>query len=259
MSAPDRGGSPGDPIAEYLDKLRAGLRVGPGEAELILAEAEDHLRETAAAGLATGMTGREAQEAAISSFGSARAVAHAHRTRLARVARPVDVAMAAWKLSSLLLLAGGVTGVASVMLAVVAASGFHWYFLGFLPSNSSFPFRGGYVIGWPGPTEFSWQVWPVMAMAGALALSGYLLARRRQRRRGTEASPLGPLGRSFPAVATSVFAVITAALFGLALTDAGGAVVGLAACLVLAAVYGFRTPRSLRRQHDRPAWPPFPV
>jgi hypothetical protein len=30
------------------------MRLAPAEAELILAEAEDHLRETAAAGLATG-------------------------------------------------------------------------------------------------------------------------------------------------------------------------------------------------------------
>ena len=34
-----------------------------------MAEAEDHLRETTAAGLATGMTEREAQQAAISAFG----------------------------------------------------------------------------------------------------------------------------------------------------------------------------------------------
>jgi hypothetical protein len=250
MSVPDRGETPGDLIEEYLRQLRAGMRLGPAEAELILAEAEDHLRETAAAGLATGgMTGREAQEAAISSFGSVRAVTHAHRARLARVARPVDVAMAAWKLVSLLLLAGGVTGMASVMLAVLAASGFHWYFLGFLPPNSSFAFAvGGYVIGWPGPAGFSWPVWSVVAIAGALALTGYLLVRRRQRRRGTENSPPGPLGRFFPVVAASIFAVMALALAGLAVSDAGGALVGLAACLVLAAVYGVRTPRSRRRQ-----------
>ena len=54
MSAPDRGETPGDLIEEYLRQLRAGMRLAPAEAELILAEAEDHLRETAAAGLATG-------------------------------------------------------------------------------------------------------------------------------------------------------------------------------------------------------------
>jgi hypothetical protein len=52
---------PRDPIAEYLDQLRAGLRVPPTDAELILAEAEDHLRESEAAGIAIGMTEYEAQ------------------------------------------------------------------------------------------------------------------------------------------------------------------------------------------------------
>jgi hypothetical protein len=77
--------TPGDPIEEYLDQLRAGLRAAPHQAEVILAEAEDHLRETAAAGLSIGMTEREAQEAAISSFGQVRAVVRAHQARHGRV------------------------------------------------------------------------------------------------------------------------------------------------------------------------------
>ena len=72
----ERGGPHrGDLIAGYLAELRAGLWVPAAEAELIVAEAEDHLRETAAAGLAVGMTELEAQQAAISSFGPVRAVA----------------------------------------------------------------------------------------------------------------------------------------------------------------------------------------
>jgi hypothetical protein len=76
---------PGDPIEQYLNELRRGLRSTPGEAEAILAEAEDHLRETVAAGIAVGMTEREAQEAAISSFGPVRAVTRAHLARLTRL------------------------------------------------------------------------------------------------------------------------------------------------------------------------------
>ncbi len=75
--------TPGDPIEEYLHQLRAGLRAAPHQAEVILAEAEDHLRETAAAGLAIGMTEREAQEAAISSFGQVRAVVRAYQAATA--------------------------------------------------------------------------------------------------------------------------------------------------------------------------------
>jgi hypothetical protein len=61
--------------------MAVGRRPGPGRAELIAAEAEDHLRETAAAGMEIGMTELEAQQAAISSFGPIRAVVRAHRRR----------------------------------------------------------------------------------------------------------------------------------------------------------------------------------
>jgi hypothetical protein len=65
------------------------------EAELILAEAEDHLRETAAAGLAIGMTEREAQEAAISSFGPVRAVVRAHHARRGWLPAAAEAGLAA--------------------------------------------------------------------------------------------------------------------------------------------------------------------
>jgi hypothetical protein len=101
----------GDLVAGYLAELRAGLRVPAGEAELIVAEAADHLRETAAAAMAAGMTGPEAQQAAISGFGPVRAVARAHR-RPAVTAR--EAAMAAWKLAGLLATAVGVGGLAGL-------------------------------------------------------------------------------------------------------------------------------------------------
>ena len=64
--------------------------------------------------MAVGMSEREAQEAAISSFGPVRAVTRAHLARLTR--RPAVLAMVAWKLVSLLLLAVGVSGMAAIML-----------------------------------------------------------------------------------------------------------------------------------------------
>jgi hypothetical protein len=77
----------GDLIDGYLAELRASLRRLPRErAAEILAEAEDHLRESVAAGVAIGMTEREAQEAAISAFGSVRAVVRAHNLRPRQVA-----------------------------------------------------------------------------------------------------------------------------------------------------------------------------
>jgi hypothetical protein len=42
------------PVEEYLDQLRTSLRTGPAETSRILAEAEDHLHESAAAACARG-------------------------------------------------------------------------------------------------------------------------------------------------------------------------------------------------------------
>ena len=46
-----------DLIEAYLSELRAKLRAP--DAELVLAEAEDHLRESVAAGVAIGMSERK--------------------------------------------------------------------------------------------------------------------------------------------------------------------------------------------------------
>jgi len=102
-----------DLIAGYLAELRAGLWVPAADAELIVAEAEDHLRETAAAGLAVGMTELEAHQAAISSFGPVRAVIRAHHRRTVTAG---DAVMTAWKLTGLLAAIVGAGGLAAVFL-----------------------------------------------------------------------------------------------------------------------------------------------
>ena len=102
-----------DLIAGYLEELRAGLWVPAADAELIVAEAEDHLRETAAAGLAVGMTELEAHQAAISSFGPVRAVIRAHHRRTVTAG---DAVMTAWKLTGLLAAIVGAGGLAAVFL-----------------------------------------------------------------------------------------------------------------------------------------------
>ncbi len=104
-------GAAPDLIAGYLEELCAGLRAPAAEAELIAAEAEDHLRETAAAGMAIGLTEVEAQQAAISSFGPVRAVVRAHRRRAITAAA---AAMAAWKLAALLATTVGAGGLAGM-------------------------------------------------------------------------------------------------------------------------------------------------
>ena len=96
-----------DLIEEYLTQLRAGLLTSPRQARLILAEAEDHLRESVAAGLAAGLTEPEARQAAIASFGSVRAVVRAHAAgRHGRAFAVIaEVVLAAWKLVAVYLLA----------------------------------------------------------------------------------------------------------------------------------------------------------
>ena len=112
-----------DPIEAYLRQLRASLRAGAAEAELIVAEAEDHLRETTAVGLATGLTEREAQEAAISAFGSVRAVVRAHETtpgNLVKGRTPAavieDLCLAAWKGGAIGLTAVGASGLVVLVM-----------------------------------------------------------------------------------------------------------------------------------------------
>lgn len=114
-----------DLIREYLNELRAGLRLAPEETDVIVDEAEDHLRETAAAGLAAGMTEREAQQAAISAFGSVAAVVRAHRERHEwNVALAGNLVMAAWRLALLFLLAAGVSGVLDWIMDLSAGERF---------------------------------------------------------------------------------------------------------------------------------------
>jgi HAAS domain-containing protein len=110
------------PVEEYLRQLRASLRTPPQETSRILAEAEDHLRESVAAGLAAGLTETEAAEAAISSFGSVRAVVRAHQTRRGRtVAALSGLAMTTWLLAGTVLMS--VFAVGLVMVVVILAAG----------------------------------------------------------------------------------------------------------------------------------------
>ena len=109
------------PVEEYLRQLRAGLRTRPEETSRILAEAEDHLRESVAAGRAAGLTETEAAEAAISSFGTVRAVVRAHQTPRGQAAAALgSVAMAIWLLAGTVLTS--VFAVGLVMTVVIVTT-----------------------------------------------------------------------------------------------------------------------------------------
>jgi len=260
-----------DLIAGYLDQMRAGLRVRPAEAELILAEAEDHLRETAAAGLAIGMAEREAQEAAISSFGPVRAVVRAHHARRGWLVAAGEGGLAAWKLASIVLLTSGVTGLAIDTILRI------WPPVVTVTPGSQTPC-------WPClPTQATviinpvWLAWAVAAVGGAILLAGCGLILRVRRRRGRGML----LGGFFPMVAAGFFSAIALALTTLSAAGVGVPVPGLptfpglavanwpaggdylavadypavavylavAAYLALAVGYAIRMARTLRREH----------
>ena len=234
-----------DLIAGYLEELSAGLRVPAAEAELIAAEAEDHLRETAAAGIAIGMTELEAQQAAISSFGPIRAVVRAHRRR------PVTAggaAMAAWKLAGLLATTVGIGGVAGMEIFA--------YMLRSAPAG-------------PGPVPTVQVVYAAVAAGGlvllaARRLTGHGIPRRDRLSPGTTSScfllasaPLLALIVRFIAsgVAVSIAPVqseswetpLSAGSVSAAPLVSGAVVAG---CLAVAVGYGLQS--ALRRARRRP-------
>jgi hypothetical protein len=256
-----------DPVEDYLDQLYAGLRTTPREARRIIAEAEDHLREATAAGVEAGLSEHEAQEAAISSFGSVRAVVRAHARRIPPLAIFGELAMAAWKLTSIAVLAVAGSGlVAFVMNQVLGPQ-----------------FVGGRASGDPGLSDFVCRrylsLWPnvhycvqaasletssdavtlrlLALIPGLILLEGYLLARRYQRKRGWRADLL-PDG-FVPTVAACLFGGLTAGLAFLAalvpptVTENGGPGFFLsAAAVTLVIAIGFVP--SLRRSLLRHAY-----
>jgi hypothetical protein len=104
----------GDPVGEYLAALRAELRTSPGRVDEIVAEAEDHLRESAAAREAGGVSAMAAQRAAVAAFGPVKRVTRAHRPLPSDYA--AAVAARVWPLFGALLLLTALFGVIMVWL-----------------------------------------------------------------------------------------------------------------------------------------------
>jgi amino acid transporter len=156
------------PIEEYLRELRASLRTPADLTSRILAEAEDHLKDSVAAGLAAGLTETEAAEAAISSFGSVRAVVRAHETRRGRAGAAL----------------GDLTVTAGVVLLLVFAVAM----LAVLVGLAIGPHHAG-----PARPDDDGPASTVVFLvacgpAGLVVLGGYFLVSRLQRRRGRRAA-----------------------------------------------------------------------
>jgi hypothetical protein len=215
-----------DLIQSYLAELRAKLRVK--DAGLILAEAEDHLRESVAGGLAIGMTETEAQEAAISAFGSVRAVVRAHRAK--RVPLVADLVLAVWKL--------GWTGMFAIAGSGFLALGMNHLlgrgFVGQAPTGAVYP---------AAMCQYWLSIWPSAhtcaqaamlenssdavslrviggGIGGVILLVGYLIARALWRRRAVAVLP----GGFFAAAAVAIFGL---GALGLAVITVTGSPLGL--------------------------------
>jgi vacuolar-type H+-ATPase subunit H len=223
MSAPG-----GDLVEDYLDQLYARLRCAPRDAREILAEAEDHLREAVTDGLAAGLTQAEAQQQAVSGFGSVRAVVRAHDARLRRlptIAVLRDVILAAWRLGAVALVAVGASGLVAWLMNAV----FGRPFVGGAPGAVRYPAAScqHWLSLWPhahscaqaAMLENSSDAVTLRLAAGVLgvaALAVYHLARRHSR---------DLLPDSFtPTVAMTLFG---AAGLGLAALSVDGTAVGL--------------------------------
>lgn len=245
-----------DLVGAYLAELRAKLHVPA--AELVLAEAEDHLRESVAAGLAIGMTEAAAQEAAISAFGPVRAVVRAHRRTRLQLAG--DLVLAAWKLGWTGMFA--IAGSGLVALAMDHLLGRR--FVGQAPPGYSFPAAKCqyWLSTWPSAhtcaeaamLENSSDAVSLRVFGGAVGglvlLAGYLVARAIWRRRAVPALP----GGFFPAAAVAVFGLGAVVLALITLTGSqigvptgpGAYLSGALVALAVAAAYAPAARRALR-------------
>jgi hypothetical protein len=224
---------PRDLIEEYLSDLRASLELAPEEAGLVVAEAEDHLRETAACGLTAGMTEHEAQQAAISAFGYISAVVRAHASRPADFIRgrtPAailgDLILAGWRLAATGLIAVGISGLVVLLMNLA----FGRAFTGQAPAGVSFQKAdcAYWMSLWPGARtcatahmlEASSDAVVLRAGAGVIGVAllvAYGVVRYLQRRHGR--GPVVVLAGYFPLLAAGVFG---AGALGLALAQLTG-------------------------------------
>ena len=165
----------GDPIDEYLAALRAGLRTPPARTAEILAEAEDHLRESAAAALQAGhLSEAAAQRAAIGAFGPVKAVIRAHRPSVGAFA--AAAALRGWPLLAAYVLLTAVLG--ALLLGLNSDRSI-------VPAQST-P-NGRNVAVWelvrPSAADLA-ATFGVFVLVGVVLIVGLLVVRRCTRRSG---------------------------------------------------------------------------
>jgi hypothetical protein len=194
----------GDPIADYLAELRAGLRTAPARTAEIAAEAEDHLRESAAARRAAGLDEAAAQVAAIAAFGPVRQVTGAHRPTASAYAAAAG--WRAWPLLAGYLMLSALIGGLLVRDETARAHGHVMTAFTYRARPGGQPMTYFMDTGRLDAGQLA-AVFGGCALAGLLLLAGFLAARRR---RGPGAGPV-PLPRAvfLLAAATGLLAFAT--------------------------------------------------
>jgi hypothetical protein len=175
------------------------------------------------------MTEAEAAEAAISAFGSVRAVARAHRAR--RRALLVELVLAGWKLAATGMFAIAGSGLIALAMNHLFGPGF----VGRAPAGARYPaarcqywmsiWHGAHTCAQAATLESSGDAVSLRLIGGGLAglllLAGYLAARRIRRRglaaagrRGTDLRT-APGGAAFSGLPPALVPLAAVAVFGL--------------------------------------------
>jgi len=247
------------PVDDYLDRLLADAPGPPREVRALLAEAEAHLRDATREGIAAGLSPEEAEQQAVSRFGTVRAVTTAEARRqtvpLPAVAR--QVAASGLLLGAIGGLAVGVSGIVTAILGAIGGSTF------IVHISSSTRLAPSDCARWlandPGAhscyqaalSDWAGEVVGfrlVAGVLGAVALAAYFLVRRRF---AHELLPAAVVDT----IAVTLFGVSGAWMLGLGvdwlLVGGNGAGQWLGAApvaLALAVFYGFRLLRDVRRR-----------
>ncbi len=251
------GGAGGDsPVEVYLDRLLAATPGSPRDVRALLSEAEAHLRDATAEGMASGLSQAQAEDEAVARFGTVWSVAAAEGRRsslpLAALGRQVGA-------SGLLLGAiGGIAvGVSGILTAILGAFGGSTFIVDISPTTHLAPSDCARWLANDPRAHSCYQAalsdWAsevvgfrlVAGVAGFLALAAFLVVRRR-----------------WPRLPATVVDTIAVTLFGLAGAwmaglgidwlaqghNGAGQWLGAApVALALGGYYGYRLLRDLRQ------------
>jgi hypothetical protein len=253
---------PGEDVERYLDRLADALVLRGRSVRRLLAEAEDHLRESAAEGEAKGLDRAAAEAQALARFGSPAAVARRYAASEGRLPSGLvwSAILSLWLVGAIGLVAVGVSGgVAAAMGAVVDKA----FVAGDQPGVTYTPERcAEYQVLEPTAANctdaaiahhYDEVVWYRVdaGILGVLALAGWWFVRHRRLRAGRP-DGLPPV---FVAVAgTALFGVAAVGLVGSGAmqatvgggNSAGGMLSGGLVATVVAVAFGLWLLRSIR-------------